>query len=132
MKNLIIFPALILALASGIRADDGCDKASDACKPQIKKVTPFMAELKKAEIKIEPKRSGGDGASLQQGQSKTAALRQGAPKAQLIPAAPAVEPAVSAAPPENKKILSNPAWLLAAAALLAGLYYFLKESKKKK
>ena len=115
MKNLIIFPALILALAAGIRADDGCDKASDACKPRITEATPFMAALKHAE-------------SLKQGPAKTPVLRQGGPKtppAVTVPAAPAE-------PPANKKILSNPAWLLAAAGLLAGLYYFLKESKKKK
>jgi len=114
-KILIISPALILALALGIRAGDGCDKASDACKPQIKKVTPFMAALKNAE-------------SLKQGPAKTPVLKQGRPK--TPPVAPA--PAAPAEPPANKKILSNPAWLLAAAGLLAGLYYFLKESKKKK
>ena len=131
MKKIILFPFIIFTLALGLRADEGCGKDSDACKPQIKKMTPFMAELKKAQTVP----------ALKQGLIKEPALKQGGPKARLAaaaattaaiaPATTTIAAAVPAAPLDDKKTVSHPAWLLAAAGLLAGLYYFLRESKKK-
>ena len=123
MKKIIFLPALMFALASGLLADDGCGSAADACAPRIKKVTPFMAELKKSQTPP----------SLKQGEVKAVSLRQAGPDARLVAAPPpaaAPAPAPKAAT-ENRPTVSHPAWLLAAAALLSGLYYFLRESKKK-
>ena len=121
MKKIMLLPALMLALTAGLRADDGCDKSADACKPRIKKVTPFMAELKKAQ----------SAPALTQGAIKELSVKQAGPKAQLVePPPPAAAPAQKA-PAEEDRTVSHPAWLLAAAALLAGLYFFLRESKKK-
>jgi len=119
MKKTIILFALIFIQASGLRADDGCDKSSDACKPQIKKVTPFMAELQEAQA----------APSTKQGAVKEPSLKQTGSEARLaVSTAPAAAPA---APIQNQQTVSHPAWLLAGAGLLAGLYYFLRETKKK-
>lgn len=121
MKKVLLLAALIFIPASGLRAEDGCDKASDACAPRIKKATPFMAELEKAQT----------APAFKQGPDKTPSLKQGGSKARPeVSAAPAPAAAPSA-PLEGGKTVSHPAWLLAAAGLLAGLYYFLKENKKK-
>lgn len=116
-------------LVSGLRAGDDCSRSADACSPQIKKITPFMAAVKKAQKAPE----------LKQGASQVIALKQGEPKVRLVAAstasvpAPAAadrsEPAAPAARSEGNETLSKPAWLLAVAALLAGLYYFLREGK---
>lgn len=129
MKNLILLPVLISCLAAGLLAADDCGKSSDACTPQIKKITPFMAELKKAQKTPE----------LKQGAVRVAALKQGEPKARLVavstvPAAAkvAADNAAPAEPLTEKERLSKPAWLFAVGALLAGLYFFLKEGKAKR
>lgn len=132
MKKHLLLPALILILAAGLRAEDGCGKESDACRPRIKKVTPFMAELGKAQPPP----------SLRQGAVREASLRQAGPVPQIhrstrapaagtLPAGAPDAPAAEARAPAEERIVSNPAWLLAAAALLAGLYYFLRENRKK-
>jgi len=132
MNKIMLPSVLIFFLASGLWAGDECAKSADACKPQIKKITPFMAALKKAEKPPE----------LKQGAVREIALKQGEPKAVLAAAIPAsaaeavragnAAADVAAEPPAKKEALSKPAWLLAVAALLAGLYYFLKDGKKKK
>ena len=120
MKNIFLISAVLCVMASGLRADEGCGQAADACKPQIKKLTPFMAELKKAQVAV-----------LKQSSVREPALEQGGPKAKLaVPAIPADIPKPT--PAGNEKTVSNPVWLLAGAGLLAALYYFLKESKKKR
>jgi len=119
MKKTIILFALIFIQASGLRADEGCDKSSDACKPQIKKVTPFMAELQKAQA----------APSLKQSAIKEPSLKQAGPEERLaVSTAPAAAPA---APIGDQQTVSHPTWLLAGAGLLIGLYYFLRETKKK-
>ena len=118
MKKNLLLPLFILILSSGLQADDGCDTASDACKPQVKTMTPFMAELRKAQTAT----------TLKQGFIKETSLKQSGPKARL--AVPATT-TLAAAPPEDKTRLSHPAWLLAGAGLLAGLYYFLRDSRRK-
>lgn len=130
MKNLILLPVVMFCLAPTLRAADDCGKSVEACGPQTQKVTPFMAELKKAEKTPE----------LKQGAARVAARKQGEPKARLaavstVPAAAKVTGDMAAAPPEpltEKETLSKPAWLLAVGALLAGLYFFLKEGKAKR
>jgi len=109
MKKIIILFALIVIQVSGVRADDGCDKSSDSCKPQIKKVTPFMAELQAAQAVPSPK--------------------QASPETRF---AASTSPATAPAEPiKGQQAVSHPAWLLAGAGLLIGLYYFLRETKKK-
>ena len=146
MKKLILLPLLILIPASGLRAgdgsaslnnsfagprpfetpgesagakEDGCDKVSDACKPQIKKLTPFLTELKKAETS----------SRLKQDHIKGPELKQGGPKASLTASTNTIA-AAEASAPEGNRTISHPAGLLAALGLLAGLYYFLKENGK--
>ncbi|OGS08727.1 MAG: hypothetical protein A2270_04015 [Elusimicrobia bacterium RIFOXYA12_FULL_51_18] len=131
--NKIMLPSVFMFfLASGLWAGDECAKSAEACKPQIKKITPFMAALKKAEKPPE----------LKQGAVREIALEQGEPKAALAAAIPASAAEavmegnsadiIAAEPPVKKEALSQPAWLLAVAAFLGGLYYFLKDGKKKK
>jgi hypothetical protein len=119
MKKIIFLSFFVLIPAAGLRADDDCGKASDACKAQAKKITPFMAELIKTRT----------APALKQGSPTEPSLKQGDFKARPD-AAPILAGADAPAAP-LKNTVSNPAWLLAAAALLAGLYYFLKESKKR-
>jgi len=131
MKKIILLPAFVFCLVSGLWAADDCSKSADACKPQIKKLTPFMAALEKAQ----------KAPDLKQGTTREIALRPGEPEAR--PAASAASPLAEIAKdgpsgpspaeaPAEKRTLSQPAWLLLVAALLAGLYYFLKEGKKKR
>ena len=126
MKKSIILPALVFCLAAGLWAADDCSKSADACRPQIKKITPFMAEIQKAQKAPE----------LKQGVVRQAALKQGEPKARLVAVSTAVaaKPVgdAPAAPQTQKETLSKPAWLLVIGALLAGLYFFLKEGKGKR
>jgi len=127
MKNFILLPALMFCLSVGLQAADDCSKSADACKPQIKKLTPFMAEIKKAQTAPE----------LKQGASRVTALKQGEPKARLVAVSTAPAPAkpagdAPAEPPAQKETLSKPAWLLVIGVLLVGLYYFLKEGKGKR
>ncbi len=122
MKKITFLSALMIFLAAGLRADDGCDKSADACGPRIKKVTPFMAELKKTQT----------APALRQGAVKELSIKQAGPNAQIVAAPPADAAAPAPkAPAEDNRTVSHPAWLLAAGALLAGLYYFLRENKKK-
>ncbi len=134
MKDIILLPAFIFCLAAGLCAADDCSKSADACRPQIKKITPFMAGITKAQKPLE----------MKQGAARVATLKQGEPKARLVaastvPAAATAGPRfesrfgpAAAEPPAKKEALSKPAWLLAVGALLAGLYYFLKEGKTKR
>ena len=131
MKNIILLPVLMFCLAAGLRAADDCAKSDDACKPQIKKLTPFMAELKKAEKQPELKQGVVKETALKQGAAKEPALKQGEPKPQFVSKLGSAGDA-PVEPPAQKEALSKPAWLLAVGALLAGLYYFLKEKKGRK
>ncbi len=142
MKNIILLPAFILCLAAGLWAADDCSKSADACRPQMKKITPFMAEITKAQKPPELKQGTVRETTLKQGTARVTSLKQGEPKARLVAVSTAIaatktaanEPAgdAPAEPPARKEALSKPAWLLAVGALLAGLYYFLKEGKTKR
>lgn len=121
MKKKFLLPLFILILASGLRADEGCGTASDACRPQIKTVTPFMAELEKAQT----------ASALKPVFVKELSLIQGGPKERLVAPATTTVNAAPAAPTGDEKNLSHPAWLLAGAGLLAGLYYFLKGGRRR-
>lgn len=122
------FPVLALlcsvALAPAFCAED-CP-SGDACK-QPAKISPFLAEVKKAEKAPE----------LKQGKPRHPELTQGRPRRPELKPAPvevSSAPAAAAAPaesPAKKETLSKPAWLLLVFALLAGLYYYLKEGKKR-
>lgn len=148
MKKTVLLAAFICIPAAGLRAGDGCDRSSDACKTRIKKVTPFLAELKKAQTSLAlnqgpaktpssfapallPGASKGRGSAALSLSEAAPSLGQGGPKARpAVSTAPAA--AAPAAPPEGEKTVSHPAWLLVGAGLLAGLHYFLKENKKKR
>ncbi|MFA6434867.1 MAG: hypothetical protein WCW52_09245 [Elusimicrobiales bacterium] len=121
MRTSVFLSILLLIPPSGLRAEDGCDKASEACKPRAAAVTPFMAALTNAAQPVP---------ALKQGAVKEPSLKQGGPKAQLVPSAVPAAPPQSA--PDRAKTVSHPAWLPVAAALLAGLYYFLRERKKRR
>ena len=136
MKHIILLPVFILCLSAGLRAEDDCAKSADACRPQIKKLTPFMAEITKAQKPPESKQVAAKETVLKQGAAKETTLKQGEPKAR--PAAVGAETTEAKAvggapePPARKEALSKPAWLLAVGALLAGLYYFLKDGKARR
>jgi len=104
-------------LFAAAKASDDCSKSSDACRKPVKTVSPFMAEVQKAEKVLE----------IKQGKSRPAELKTPAP----VEASSAPASGAGAAAAEKKDVFSKPAWLLAVSALLAGLYYFLKEGKKR-
>ena len=128
MKKIILLPALMFCLAAGLWAADDCAKSDDACKLQIQKLTPFMAELKKAKKPPELKQGAVKETSLKQGTAKETALKQSEPKPEFVSK---FGPA-TAEPPAQKETLSKPAWLFVIGALRAGLYYFLKEGKSRR
>jgi len=122
MNQLILFAALSLFPASRLPAADDCAKSADACRPRPAQLTPFMAELKKAEKTPEPAQEPAPKRSIK------------VPEAAAAPKTPEAAPAETARPEATakKEVFSKPGWLAAAAAFLAGLYYFLKESGKRK
>ena len=132
MKAILLLHVLMSSLVCGLWAGGDCSTSADACKPQIQKLTPFMAALKKAE----------NSPALKQGAIRETALKQGESGTRLVAAstAPAAvkvideKPAETALaePPVRKEALVKPAWLIVVAVLLAGLYYFLREGKRKK
>ncbi len=122
MKKIILLSVSILGLISVLRADVGCDKSSDACEPRIKKTTPFMAELRKAQA----------APALRQGRANEQSLKQGGPEIQPAAIIAATAAAAPAAPLNGGQSVSSPIWLLAGFGLLAGLYYFLSEGKKRR
>jgi hypothetical protein len=141
MKKIILLPAFMFCMAAGLWAEDDCAKSADACKPQIRKITPFMAEIKKAGKPLELKQGVAQETTLKQGAAKETALKQGVAKGQALKQGDPKPQFVSklgpagdapVVPPAQKEALSKPAWLLAVGALLAGLYYFLKEGKSKR
>lgn len=126
MKRIFPVPALLcfVALSPAFCVED-CP-AGDACR-QPAKISPFLAEVKKAEKAPE----------LKQGKPRHPELRQGRPRRPELKPAPvetSSAPAAAApaqAPAGRKETLSKPGWLLLMFALLAGLYYYLKEGKKR-
>jgi hypothetical protein len=112
----LLFAALLPLLPAAARSAEDCGTTSEACAPAEKKVTPFMAELKKASAPP----------------SSPAPAVKAAPAA--VPAAPETDPVPAAARERGaaRETFLKPGWLLAAGALLAALYYFLKDGRKKR
>jgi hypothetical protein len=104
MKKILSVMTLTLFLpVAAIKTADDCSKSSDACKPSVRTVSPFIAEVQKAEKALE----------IKQGKSRQAELKMPAP-AEASPAPPAAEG-------RKQGVLSKPAWLLAVFPFLAGL-----------
>ena len=128
MKNPLCFLAVCLFFpAAGLCAASDCGRSPDACQPQPVKLTPFMAELKKAARPTELKQ--GPAVSTEAGTEAAAPAPLSATPAASIPSPVSVQ-AEGRLP--QKEIFSRPGWLVAAALFLYGLYYFLKTGKKKR
>ena len=128
MKTFLLLFSLCTFISAGGNCAD-CVGSEDACRPRPEKLTPFMAELKKA------------AAAPEKAEETVKNTVKKADERAAVPKTSAAAPATSAAdtplettdaPPEKKEVISRPGWLVAAVLFLYGLYYFLKEGKKRK